>query len=185
MAGQTSIWPAIPHRACCSRTITTEHSPNKAWRDGVALSEDGMEQAGMGVGDRRFQARWQPGHCENAFRRTTRPAVYVNNGKGDFRDDTLRSGLAIETRFISWGIGIEDFDNDGALTSSGSQAAFIPNCRTSRGEPYRTPRILFRNLGDGHFEELTRRGGYRPSTLCIAAGAARSAISIMTAISTF
>ena len=51
-----------------------------------------------------------------SLRHTSPPtltAVYSNDGKGNFRDETLRSGLGSETRFMSWGVGVADFDNDG------------------------------------------------------------------------
>ena len=42
------------------------------------------------------------------------PALYQNDGKGNFREVTLRSGLAVETRFVSWGAGFADLDNSGS-----------------------------------------------------------------------
>ena len=42
---------------------------------GVALSEDGAEQAGMGIGDRRLQAGWNARHFENALRRRHQRAL--------------------------------------------------------------------------------------------------------------
>ena len=41
------------------------------------------------------------------------PAIYINSGKGGFRDGTLRSGLGVETRFVTWGVIAADLDNDG------------------------------------------------------------------------
>ena len=40
-------------------------------------------------------------------------ALYRNNGKGYFRDVTIRAGLGVETRYVCWGAGIVDLDNDG------------------------------------------------------------------------
>ena len=40
--------------------------------------------------------------------------MYTNDGKGEFHDDTFPvRASGGETRYISWGIGIEDLDNDG------------------------------------------------------------------------
>ena len=77
---------------------------------GVALSEDGMEQAGMGLGIGDFNLDGHLDIIKTHFRDDT-PAVYVNDGKGNFRDVTIRSGLGVETRFVSWGAGIVDLDN--------------------------------------------------------------------------
>ena len=79
---------------------------------GVALSEDGMEQAGMGVGVGDLACNGALDIVKTHFAADT-TAVYTNDGKGEFHDDTYRSGLGSETRYISWGIGIEDLDNDG------------------------------------------------------------------------
>ena len=69
---------------------------------GVALSDDGMEQAGMGVAVGDLKICGNLDLVKTHFAADT-PAVYANRGNGEFRDDTLRSGLGIETRFVSWG----------------------------------------------------------------------------------
>jgi hypothetical protein len=125
---------------------------------GVALSEDGMEQAGMGVGLGDFQLNGNLHIVKTHFAADT-PAVYVNNGKGEFRDGTLQSGLGVETRFISWGVGVEDFDNDGMPDVFWVTGGIYPELRNRPDQPYTGPRILFRNLGNGHFEELMGKAG--------------------------
>ena len=39
--------------------------------------------------------------------------LYRNDGKGNFEDVTVRSGIGVDTRYIGWGAGIVDLDNDG------------------------------------------------------------------------
>lgn len=126
--------------------------------DGVALSDDGMEQAGMGVGVGDFRLDGNLQIVKTHFAADT-PAVYINNGKGEFHDDTIRSGLASETRFIGWGIGIEDLDNNGAPDIFWVTGGIYPELQNKPDQPYKTPRILFRNLGNGRFEPLTREAG--------------------------
>jgi hypothetical protein len=125
---------------------------------GIALSEDGMEQAGMGIAVGDFALTGSLDIVKTHFAADT-PAVYKNNGKGQFRDDTLRSGLGIETRFISWGIGIEDFDNDGSPDIFWVTGGIYPELQNKPDQPYKTPRVLFRNLGKGRFEELISEAG--------------------------
>jgi enediyne biosynthesis protein E4 len=125
---------------------------------GAALSEDGMEQAGMGVAVGDFMLDGNLHIVKTHFAADT-PAVYVNNGKGEFRDDTLRSGLGVETRFISWGIGIEDLDNDGNPDIFWVTGGIYPELQNRSDQPYEAPRLIFRNLGKGRFEELIGEAG--------------------------
>ena len=78
----------------------------------MALSEDGMEQAGMGVGIGDYNLDGNLDIFKTHFADDT-SGLYRNNGKGNFDDVTTRAGLGVETRFISWGAGIVDLDNDG------------------------------------------------------------------------
>ena len=80
---------------------------------GVALNADGMEQAGMGVAVRRLQQRRHPRYFQDALRR--RHAGRSTRGweRASINDVTLKAGLAVETRYIAWGVGMPDLDNDG------------------------------------------------------------------------
>jgi hypothetical protein len=120
---------------------------------GVALSENGMEQAGMGVAVGDILTAGKLDIVKTHFAADT-PAVYCNNGKGEFEDDTLRSGLGVENRFISWGVGIEDLDNDGNPDIFWVTGGIYPELQNRGDQPYKTPRIVFRSLGKGRFEEL-------------------------------
>ena len=121
---------------------------------GVALSEDGMVQAGMGlaVGDFRLDGNL---HIVKTHFTNDTAALFVNDGKGEFRDGTLRSGLGVETRFVTWGIGLADLDNDGRPDIFEVTGGIYPEVR----ENYTAPRIVFRNLGNGRFEELLGEAG--------------------------
>jgi hypothetical protein len=83
------------------------------------------------------------------------PGLYINNGKGTFRDMTMRSGLGVETRYVSWGIAIADLDNDGMPDIFWVTGGIYPEVR----ETYDTPRVIFRNVGNGQFEELLGQAG--------------------------
>lgn len=121
---------------------------------GVALSDDGMVQAGMGlaVGDFRLDGNL---HIVKTHFAGDTPAVYLNDGKGNFQDGALRSGLAVETRFVTWGVGLADLDNDGNPDLFAVTGGIYPEVHDN----YRTPRVLFRNLGKGNFEELMGQAG--------------------------
>ena len=125
---------------------------------GVALSEDGMEQAGMGVGVGDLACSGALDIVKTHFAADT-IAVYSNNGKGLFDDVTLRSGLASETRFISWGVGIQDLDNDGNPDIFWVTGGIYPEMQGRPDQPYHGPRIVFRGLGNGRFEEIGAEAG--------------------------
>jgi hypothetical protein len=130
----------------------------QAMERGVALSDDGMEQAGMGVaiGDIRLNGSLDIAKTHYA---SDSAALYMNNGKGDFRDDARRCGLGTETRFVSWGIGIADLDNDGNPDIFWVTGGVYPELANKPDEPYKSPRVVFRNLGGGRFEELIGEAG--------------------------
>ena len=139
----------------------------QALETGVALSDDGMVQAGMGlgVGDIRMDGNL---HIVKTHFAGDTPAVYFNDGKGNFRDATLPSGLAVETRFVTWGVGVADLDNDGNADIFAVTGGIYPEVR----ENYNTPRVVFRNLGKGRFEELLEQAGPGVSALHSSRGCA-------------
>ncbi len=126
---------------------------------GVALSEDGAEQAGMGLGIGDYKLDGTLGILKTHFADDT-SVLYDNNGKGEFTDVTLKSGLGVETRFVCWGAGIVDLDNDGLPDLFIAAGQVYPELEKQAPLfPYKNPRIVFRNLGGGRFEELFDEAG--------------------------
>ena len=131
---------------------------------GVALNEDGMEQAGMGVGVGDFNLDGKLDIFKTHFADDT-DVLYRNDGKANFEDVTIRSGLGVETRYVSWGAGIVDVDNDGLPDLMFVTGSVYPEIeRKLPNYPFKTPRIIFRNLGNGKFEELLDEAGPGIST---------------------
>ena len=61
---------------------------------------------------------------------------------------------------MSWGAGIQDLDNDGNPDLFWVTGSVYPEVGKRLPQyPHRTPRVLFRNLGGGKFEELLTEGG--------------------------
>jgi hypothetical protein len=126
---------------------------------GVALNEDGQEQAGMGLGVGDFNLDGRLDILKTHFTEDT-PALYANEGKMGFTDVTIQSGLGVETRYVSWGAGIVDLDNDGYPDLFWVTGSVYPEVgKKLKDYPDRTPRVLFRNLGNGRFEELLDGAG--------------------------
>jgi len=126
---------------------------------GIALSGDGMEQAGMGlaIGDYNLD-----GHIDifkTHFTGDT-PAFYSGDGMGNFEDVTRLAKVGVETRYTNWGTGLVDLDNDGHADIFIVTGSVYPEVeRRFPRYPYKTPRVLLRNLGNGTFEQLQTQGG--------------------------
>jgi hypothetical protein len=126
---------------------------------GVALNEDGMEQAGMGLGIGDYNLDGNLDILKTHFADDT-AVLYRNDGKGNFEDVTNASGLGVETRYISWGAGMFDLDNDGHPDLFWVTGSVYPEIEAKLPNyPFKSPRIVFRNLGDGRFEELLDQAG--------------------------
>ncbi|MDQ6678061.1 MAG: CRTAC1 family protein, partial [Acidobacteriota bacterium] len=126
---------------------------------GVALNEDGQEQAGMGVGIGDFNLDGNLDILKTHFVDDT-SVLYRNTGKDNFEDLTVASGLGVETRFIGWGAGIVDLDNDGNPDLFIVTGGVYPElARRLERYPMKTPRTIFRNLGNSRFEELIETAG--------------------------
>jgi hypothetical protein len=131
----------------------------EALERGVALSEDGLEQAGMGVGVGDYDLDGSLDIFKTNFADDTN-VLYKNDGKGNFDDVTIRSGLGVETRYVGWGTGVVDLDNDGLPDLFVVTGSVYPEVeRKVPTYPFRTPRLVFRNLGEGRFEELIEEAG--------------------------
>jgi enediyne biosynthesis protein E4 len=126
---------------------------------GVGLSEDGMEQAGMGVGVGDYALNGHLDLFKTHFLDDTN-VLYRNDGKGNFEDATRAARIGVETRYVCWGTGIVDLDNDGFPDIFMVTGHVYPQVeRTLPQYPNKTPRTVFRNLGDGTFEELIEQAG--------------------------
>jgi enediyne biosynthesis protein E4 len=126
---------------------------------GVALSDDGMEQAGMGVGVGDYDL---DGHLDLFKTHFAEDAngLYHNDGKGNFDDMTRPSRVAVDTRYICWGAGMVDLDNDGYPDLFMVTGNVYPEVERKLPEfPNKTPRAVFRNLGNRTFEELGSEAG--------------------------
>src|SRR5260370_5287625 len=86
--------------------------------------------------------------------------LYHNDGKGNFEDATGSSRLGVETRYVCWGAGIVDLDNDGLPDLFMVTGHVYPQVERILSQyPNKTPRVVFRNLGKGLFEELIQEAG--------------------------
>jgi len=126
---------------------------------GVALSEDGAEQAGMGIGIGDYDLDGHLDLFKTHFADDSN-VLYHNDGKGNFDDVTRSAHIAVETRYICWGAGIVDLDNDGYPDIFMVTGNVYPEVERKLPQyANKTPRAVFRNLGNRTFEELVSEAG--------------------------
>jgi enediyne biosynthesis protein E4 len=157
-------WPDI--FVACDSTPSILYRNNRdgtftdvALEAGVAYNEDGREQAGMGVaiGDVLNSGRLDI--FKTHFADDT-PILYSNQGNNRFEDMTSKAGFGAFTRYVGWGAGFADFDNDGFLDLLFVNGNVYPELEPFfTGYKYRNPRILLRNLGSGVFKNVSDSSG--------------------------
>jgi len=126
---------------------------------GVAVPANGRPVSGMGVDFRDYDNDGRPDLLVTALTRETFP-LFRNAGKGVFDDATHASGLAALTGGRSgWGVALADFDNDGwkdLFTANGHVNDEIERFESAE---YRQANSVFRNLGNGRFQDVSARAG--------------------------
>ena len=126
---------------------------------GLAVSAEGQQMAGMGIGPGDFNL---DGHIDiyKTHYQQQAGGLYRSDGKGQFEDVTAAAGIYGERRFVSWGDGIVDLDNDGWPDLFCVTGNVYPELeRVYARFPAKGPAIIFRNLANGHFLELGEDAG--------------------------
>jgi hypothetical protein len=126
---------------------------------GLAVSGDGNEQAGMGLGVGDYDLDGNLDVFKTHFSNDA-SGLFHNDGKANFDDVSMAARLGVETRYICWGAGMEDLDNDGYPDLFMVTGSVYPEVEKKLPQyPDRGPRVIFRNLGNGTFEELQDAAG--------------------------
>jgi enediyne biosynthesis protein E4 len=124
---------------------------------GIAVSGDGLQQGSMGVDWGDYLHDGRIGMFVTNF--TEQPdTLYRNLGKGQFSDVTWAAKLAQPTYLnVGWGTGFVDFTNNSWLDLFIANGHVYPQMDEIPGAArYREPMQLFRNKGDGSFEDISR-----------------------------
>src|SRR5882762_4280644 len=120
---------------------------------GAALNVDGGPLSGMGVVFQDYDNDGRPDVIVTTLPRQTY-AVFHNDGKGTFSDRGLQTGLNAMSGVTSgWGVGLEDFDNDGQKDLFVAQGHVLDNVeKIDPSLHYLEPTLLALNR-DGRFEQ--------------------------------
>ena len=136
------------------------HFKDVAYDAGVAVSEDGIEQANMGValGDPRNEGRFSVfvSHFSDEY-----ATLYRNDGKLSFTDTSHTAGVArASVPYVGWGDAFLDLNNSGWQDLILVNGHVYPQVdQVGTGVTYREPKLVFRNLHDGTFEDVSQSSG--------------------------
>jgi len=126
---------------------------------GCAYSENGHEQAGMGVAIADYDCDGWFDIFKTNFADDT-CNLYRNNGDGTFNDVTFASGIGINNQYVAWGCGFVDYDNDGWPDILQVNGHVYPEIGGHEiGQTYKNPRLVYKNLGNGQFRDVSSAMG--------------------------
>jgi len=126
---------------------------------GCAYSQDGKAQAGMGVAAGDYDRNGTMDVFKTNFAGET-STLYANTGEGFCEDRTFAAGVGADTRWLGWGVGFLDLDHDGWLDLFLVNGHAYPEVARLKGEAgYRQRKVVYRNLGNGRFEDVSERLG--------------------------
>jgi hypothetical protein len=126
---------------------------------GCAYNDDGHEQAGMGLGVADYDCDGWFDIFKTNFADDT-SNLYHNNGDGTFTDLSFNSGVGINNTYVAWGCGFIDFDNDGWADIVQINGHVYPEIdKYNFGETFKNPRLVYKNLGNGRFKDVSAEMG--------------------------
>jgi hypothetical protein len=164
--------------ACDSRPSLLYHNVKNATFEeigiasGAALNDAGQEQAGMGVAVADYDEDGFFDIAKTNFSDDV-PNLYHNDHDLTFTDRVYESGLGARTQFLGWGIAFFDMDNDGQKDLLMVNGHVYPEVdRSNLNYKYRQPRLLYWNVGNGKFKDLSTSAGAGISQPWVSRGAA-------------
>ena len=171
--GLTAVWSDFDNDGLLDLLIANDGQQNFLYKNdghgrftdvafnaGVAVSQDGNEQANMGValGDYLHEGRFSVAvsHFSDEY-----TALFRNNGGMNFSDVSYASNIAQSTiKYVGWGDAFFDFDNDGWLDFLQVNGHVYPQVDSIVGGPkYMEPKLLYFNQRNGTFKDISKLAG--------------------------
>jgi enediyne biosynthesis protein E4 len=171
--GLGTLWSDFNDDGLLDLFVANDSTPNFLYRNdgkghftevgfiaGTAVSQDGSEQAGMGIalGDYLHTGRLSVfvTHFSEEY-----AALFRNDGGMSFTDVSFQAGVATPTiPYVGWGTAFFDFDNDGWPDLFLVNGHVYPQIDTlDVGARYREPKLLFLNRHDGTFRNISELVG--------------------------
>ena len=132
---------------------------DEALMRGTAYDTNGQALSGMGADSADYDGDGWPDIFRSNFS-DERETLYHNRGRGEFDDATLAAGMALNTRFVGWGCGFFDFDNDGWKDLLLVNGHVFPEVdRLGIDVHYKDRAILYHNNGKGKFVDISESAG--------------------------
>jgi len=157
-------WPDIYVAVDSQPSILFQNNHDGTFTDvavmaGCAYSDGGHEQAGMGVAVADYDCDGWFDIFKTNFADDT-CNLYHNNGDGTFSDVTFPSGVGVNKGYVAWGCAFLDYDNDGWQDILQVNGHVYPEIDSYHLEQtFKNPRLVYQNLGNGHFKDVSPEMG--------------------------
>ncbi len=171
--GLTAVWSDFDNDGKLDLLVANDGEPNYLYKNngngtfkevgyesGIAVSEDGVEQANMGValGDYMHTGKMSVfvSHFSDEY-----AVLYRNEGAMNFSDVSHAAGVNRSTvPFVGWGDAFVDLDNSGWLDLVLVNGHVYPQVDNARlGTAYKEPKIVFQNQRNGTFKDVSAQAG--------------------------
>ena len=173
LLGLGSIWSHLNNSDHIDLFVANDSGPNYLYQNngdgtfseigynsGVAFSQDGNEQANMGIAVADYNHTIRESIFVSHFSEDY-GTLWRNDGNMSFTDVSHASGIAHSTwPYVGWGDVFVDLDNTGWPNLFLVNGHVYPQVDTvPLVSKYREPKLLFLNQRNGQFKDVSKLGG--------------------------